>query len=164
MNCPNEEVLLDYIAGRLDGAQASLFARHGDECARCGQLVAAQAAVWRSLDEWKPAPVSAGFNRELWRRIDADEEASSWRRDLGAALRFDFWKRLAPLAVALVVTGYMLDHSGKPIARTGSGSVAAFVVTASDADQLDRALDDLQLLHEADTASSTPAKLGTGVM
>ena len=158
MNCPTEDVLLDYTAGRLDHARAFLFEKHAENCARCGELRAAQSAVWLSLDEWKLAPVSAGFNRELWRRIDADAETPSWTRELGAALQVGFWKRLAPLAVAvaLVVTAFVYDHSGKPQANATS----RVVVTVSDADQLDRALDDIQLLHEA----TTPAKPASGVM
>ena len=163
MNCPTEDVLLDYTAGRLEPARAFLFERHAESCTRCEELRAAQSAVWLSLDEWKLAPVSAGFNRELWRRIDADAQTPSfWTRDLARelheALQFSFWKRLAPLAVALalVATAFVFDHSGKPRAN----AAAAVVVTVSDADQLDRALDDIQLLHEA----TTPAKPASGVM
>src|SRR5579872_6872247 len=140
MNCPTDDVLLDYTSGDLTPSQAALFELHADHCARCGELRAAQSAVWRSLDEWKSAAVSEGFNRELWRRIDADAATSaSWTRELAAALQFGFWKRLAPLAVAvaLVVTGYMLDHSGQPAIQTGNGGNASVVMTAGDADQLD---------------------------
>jgi anti-sigma factor RsiW len=163
MNCPTEELLLDYTAGRLDRAQAASFERHADSCVHCGELRAAQAAVWRSLDEWKPAPVSEGFNRELWRRIDAEAaKQSDWSRGLAAALLFGFWKRVAPLAVAvaLVVTGYMLDQSGKPSVQPGHSGKSPIVMTAGDADQLDMALDDLQLLREVDVA----AKPASGLM
>jgi anti-sigma factor RsiW len=168
MNCPTEDVLLDYIAGRLNVAQAAQFERHADRCAHCGELRAAQSMLWRSLDEWKPAPVSAGFNRELWRRIDADSVKTSWAR---AAFQFSFWKRVAPLAVALalVVTGFVFDHSGKPVGvdagvQSALGAGAPIVVTVGEADQLDRALDDIQLLHEVDAASHNAAKSDSGVM
>jgi len=144
-HCPTEDVLLDYVAGSLNAAQAAGFERHAKECSRCDALLASQAAVWRGLDEWKPEPVSAGFNRELWRRIDAEAAPPLW-----SALRF--WKQLAPLVavLALVVTGYMLDHR----AQQAVTAPAAVTVSTSEADQLERALDDLQLLETVDTASS----------
>jgi anti-sigma factor RsiW len=163
MNCPTEDVLLDYTAGHLDRAQTAVFERHSDNCERCGRLRAAQSAVWRTLDEWKPAPVSESFNRELWRRIDADAAGlSGWSRDLAAALQFGFWRRVAPLAVALalIVTGFVLDHSGSPAVQSGHGGNGPIVMTTGEADQLDMALDDLQLLHEVDVA----AKPASGVM
>ena len=165
-NCPNEDMLLDYIAGRLNRTQASLFEAHAEHCARCAALRTSQAAVWQSLDEWKPAPVSAGFNRELWRRIDEDARQSSWTRELAAALQFSFWKRLAPLAVAmaLIVTAFVFDHSGKQAGAVQTNSPASIIVTASEADQLDRALDDIQLLDEVDAATAAPAKTGSSVM
>lgn len=165
MNCPNEEILLDYTAGRLDGARTALLERHAESCMDCASLIAAQSAIWRSLDEWKPAPVSPGFNRELWRLIDEDTAKSSWTRELGQALGLNFWKQLAPLAVALalVVTAFMFDHSGRKPNISPATGAAPMVVSAGDADQLDQALDDLELLHEVD-AASPPVKPESGVM
>ena len=162
--CPTEDVLLDYTAGRLDPVKAALFEQHANQCARCASLKTAQAAVWQRMDEWKPARVSEGFNRELWRRIDAEEQSSAW--GVSGLRRFSFWKQVAPLVVAtaLVVTAYVFDHSATrpgimPVASTNT----AIVVSVSDADQLERALDDVQLLHEADAVSAT-AKPASSVM
>jgi anti-sigma factor RsiW len=157
--CPEDDVLLDYTAGRLDKAKASLFERHADGCARCASLRTTQAEVWASLDAWKPEPVSAGFNRELWRRIDAIK-TPSWSERLAAALHFNLWKRVAPLAVAmgLVVTAYVLDHSTNQPTAPAPQTNAAMVVTATQADQLEQTLDDMQLLHAVDSeVSAKPA-------
>jgi anti-sigma factor RsiW len=164
-NCPSEEILLDYTAGCLNRTQAAVFDAHADQCAHCSALRMSQAAIWQSLDEWKPSPVSEGFNRELWRRIDADARKSSWTHELASALQFSFWKRLAPLAVAmaLIVTGYVFDHSGKQSGKLQPGIPASIIVTASEADQLDRALDDIQLLDEVDAAAA-PASPASSVM
>lgn len=164
-HCPTEDILLDYTAGRLDPARAALFEKHAEGCAHCAALLTVQTAVWRNLDEWKPAPLSAGFNRELWRRIDADVQGPSWSRALAAVMQSHLWKQMAPLAVALAVvaTAFVMDHSGSQPGRLRNTANAPIVVTASDADQLDRALDDIQLLDEAD-AAATPAKPGSGVM
>jgi anti-sigma factor RsiW len=163
--CPTEDILLDYIGGRLNPTQTALFEKHADQCAHCAALRMSQAAVWQSLDEWKPAPVSEGFNRELWRRIDADARQSSWTHELSSALQFSFWKRLAPLAVAMavIITAFVFDHSGRQAGTAQPNSPASIVVTASEADQLDRALDDIQLLDEVDAAAAA-AKPGSSVM
>jgi anti-sigma factor RsiW len=153
-NCPSEDLLLDYAAGHLDPAQAAQFERHADSCARCAELRASQSAVWLTLDEWQPAPVSENFNRELWRRIDADEAAR--RHGWGETIKSAFWKRIAPLGLAAaVLTGVLVvNHSDRPTAKAPS-----MVVTATDADQLERTLDDIQLLHEVDATTATPEKV-----
>jgi len=164
-NCPTEDILLDYTTGHLDPARKALFEFHAEAFTHCSALRAAQTAVWRSLDEWKPEPVSSGFNREFWRRVDADAKKSSWHELVGA-LQFNFWKRVAPVAlgVALVVTAFVFDHSGSQPGKAGTPSTAAIVVTASEADQLERELDDIQLLREVDAASAPAKKPDAGVM
>jgi anti-sigma factor RsiW len=159
-NCPSEEILIDYTAGNLDPAQAAAFERHAEGCARCAEFRSAQAAIWHDLETWKPAPVSEGFNRELWRRIDADAAGhTGWF----SGLRFNIWKAVAPLgvAVAVIVTAFVMDHSPKNV-RPQPGS--AVVVTASDADRLERTLDDIQLLHEVDAASTSAATKSAAIM
>ncbi len=160
-NCPTEDILLDYTAGQLGPEQSAQFERHADGCARCSQLRSAQATIWLALDEWKPAPVSEGFNRELWRKIDAD--ANSGFSRLRSGLRFNLWKQVAPLGVAtaVIITAFVFDHNVKQSAPVPAGS--AIVVTVSDADQLERTLDDIQLLREVD-AVQTGAKPQTEIM
>ncbi len=150
-SCPADEVLLDYTAGRLDAAELAAFESHAESCARCGDLRAAQSAVWVNLDAWKPEPVSSGFNRELWRKIDAEAAQPAWNERLLASL--GLWKRIAPIAVAaaLVVTAFVWNDSPRN-GHSPTQKKAAIVVSASDADQLERALDDIQLLHEIDAA------------
>ncbi|HVW09423.1 MAG TPA: hypothetical protein VHC90_12615 [Bryobacteraceae bacterium] len=152
-HCPSEDVLLDYIAGSLSTARIAEFERHAKECSRCEAMTLAQATVWRSLDEWKPEPVSAGFNRELWRRIDAEAVPPSWSSRFSEVFRLHFWKQAVPLAgvLALVVTGYLMDHRGQtPVTKPG----VAVVVTATEGDSLERTLDDLQLLEAVDTTAA----------
>jgi anti-sigma factor RsiW len=161
-HCPTEDVLLDYVAGKLGPEQTLRFEEHAATCASCAALQNAQVATWRELEAWKPEPVSEGFNRELWRRIDADAAAGS--RGLAVALRLNLWKRIAPLAVAMaaLVAAFVLDHPGKPTVLRHATTTAAIVVTASDADQLERALDDIQLLHEVDSESAPLKKASAG--
>lgn len=155
--CPNEDLLLDYTAGRLDAARETLFAAHAAACARCAEVRAAQTAVWRMLDEWTPAPVSEGFNRALWRKIDADAAKNSWRQSLAGFIR-----PVAPLAVAclLMVTAFVLDHSNRKTVITA----APAAITATDADRIEQALDDVQLLREVDVAAEKSDLDKSGVM
>jgi hypothetical protein len=163
--CPPEDVVLDYGAGRLSVAEAALFDRHAESCERCARMRAAQMSVWNDLDAWKPVPVSESFNRELWRRIDADPQVS-WRQRLMETMRRSFWMPAAPLAVvaALIVTAVVINRPGKqPGVLPAAGSTPA-VVTVRDADQLERALDDIQLLHEVDAESAASSKPDSKVM
>jgi len=167
-HCPTEDVLLDYVSGQLDAVKVAQLDRHADGCAQCAALRAAQTAIWRSMDEWKPAPVSEGFNRELWRRIDAEEQAASWTTDwaqrLAGMMQVSLWKRLAPLAVAAAVAATVFvihsgNEPGKPVTKTPT----SVVLTVSDADQIEQTLDDIQLLHEVD-AEAAAAKAPSRVM
>jgi anti-sigma factor RsiW len=156
-HCPTDDVLLDYAAGRLNQEQAAAFERHAKTCARCDGLRTAQEAVWQNLDEWSAEPVSTGFNRELWRRIDADA-GESWTKRVRKALQPGFWRSVAPLAVALalVATAFVLDHSGKPTGQPKPyiETLPAVTVSVNEADQLERTLDDVQLLREINSASA----------
>ena len=66
--------------------------------------------------------------------------------------------------MALIATAFVFDHSGKQAGTAPTNSPASIVVTASEADQLDRALDDIQLLHEVDATAVAPAQPASSVM
>ena len=163
-DCPAEETLLDYAAGRLHGLQSAEFEGHAATCASCSEFRATQALVWQTLDDWKPVAVSEGFNRELWRRIDADQQAGfgggfleRFRQICGATFRTP----LAPVALVavLAVTGLVMDRSRHQAPEPAT----AVVVTPSDADQIERALDDVRLLRDVETASQV-VKASPGVL
>ncbi|MDE3197166.1 MAG: hypothetical protein KGN84_12525 [Acidobacteriota bacterium] len=158
MTCPlsvegSAELLLDYSAGRLDPARAALVERHVDSCGVCGAFVADQTGLWQTLDEWKPEAVSMDFNRRLWGRIDS-LGTQPWRRRLVGSLRLGSWKPAIPLAaVALVVAaGYMMDHRAAATAGHAAGTGAG--VTVIQADQVEKTLDDIQLLKQLDAAGT----------
>jgi hypothetical protein len=170
-DCPQEEVLLDYGAGRLGVARAALLDRHAESCERCARVRAAQISVWNDLDAWKPVPVSESFNRDLWRRIDGDPQLSCRQRmaekthRVAEAMRRNFWISAAPLAVAalLIVTVAVMNHPGRRQGELPATSTTPAVVTVNDADQLERTLDDIQLIHEVDAVSAS-AKPNSKVM
>lgn len=152
MTCPlltksstHGELLLDYTAGRLEGAErANERARlelHMEECPACQSFRMEQAAVWDALDIWEPAPVSSDFNRRLWQKIETSA-ARPWYQSLGDSLRFGNWKPLVPLTAAILViaAGFIFDH---PSGRNSG-------MTIREADQVEQTLDDMELLHQLD--------------
>ncbi|MES1258099.1 MAG: hypothetical protein ABUS51_06700 [Acidobacteriota bacterium] len=161
MNCPllseqTADVLLDYSAGRLEGAKAAKLEAHMTRCARCAGFRAGQTELWAVLDAWEPQPVSMGFNRELWRKID-QAAAAPWHRKLADALRFGGGEQAFPLATAtvLVVAGILLDHH-RPAAT--SQNFASPGVSMTEADQVEKTLDDIQLLRQFDAVAADTSK------
>ena len=160
MNCPllfeQTDLLLDYTAGRLDSATAALLERHMENCARCAAFRTEQALLWNALDAWEPEPVSLSFNRTLWQRIDAIA-AEPWYRRLIDGFRFGAWKPALPLAAAVCViaAGFVLDHANAPTTTSVAGASG---VSITEVDQAEKALDDIQLLRQLDSASHPEAK------
>jgi anti-sigma factor RsiW len=158
MHCPiqNEEtaeLLLAYTARRLDPSKMALLERHMDLCPQCAEFRASQNIVWQALDAWEAPAVTPDFNRRLYRRIEA-EAAAPWYQRLFAA-PWTMWKPAIPLAAAglVVVAGFMLDHSGSMSAPNVSPAI--HVVGVAEAEQVENALDDLQLLRQLDSSATS---------
>ncbi len=146
MSCPlltgENDLLLDYSAGRLDAARTAAIAQHVEGCPGCARFATAQTAVWKALDEWEPAPVSMDFNRRLWQRIEAAATVP-WYKNFG-----EIWKPAIPLTAAILViaVGFLLDHPGARQTRVPG-------VTVQEANQVEHTLDDIQLLDQLDVVS-----------
>lgn len=158
MNCPlgREEtahIPLEYSAGRLDKSRAAVFERHMESCPECVTFLAEQAAVWDALEAWEPPPVSLDFNRRLWQRIDA-ADAAPWYERLIESLRFAQWKPVLPLTAAILViaAGFVFDHPGGKTSVASGPSVASSV-SVTEAEQVEQALDDIQLLRQLNAAT-----------
>lgn len=154
MNCPiessNSEMLVAYAAGQLDPETARAVELHLGGCAACLSMAADQVAVWKALDEWEAPPVSQDFNRRLYRRIDAGIELSWWER-LTRAFRPMPLRQALPLTATaglLLMAGLLLQHPG-PFAPAPAphGQIVR-------ADQVEKTLDDLDLLRQFGTADS----------
>jgi len=156
MDCPLKsettlDVLLDHSAGKLDRVSAARLEQHKLVCAECSAFLAGQTDLWQTLDAWEPAPIAADFNRRLWQRIDT-EAAAPWYRKLADALRMGVWKPALPLtaAVLLVTAGFMLDHPSAGPASSVTQTAGASII---DADQVEKTLDDIQLLRQLDASA-----------
>jgi anti-sigma factor RsiW len=154
MNCPiktqeNADWLLEYSAGRLDHERASLVARHVETCQDCARFVRAQQAVWNALSQWEPEPVSADFDRRLYRTIKA--KPVSWINRIFRPLQ-PLWRPVVPLAAAclLIVAGVVL-HTPQATVNTADSQVR---VEKVEPEQVERTLDDMQMLRELTLAPS----------
>jgi len=152
-----EEKLLDYVSGSLETQEAARFEKHLQTCDACSEFVRGQKSVWNALDLFEPAPVSANFDHRLYERI----AKTSW------------WDRVAA-AVSAPFRGPMLVRQGLPLAAAAVLLVAAVLVWDRPApapaheqpglsaevenlqpDQIQRALDDMEMLRQFNHAMRT---------
>ena len=150
MRCPIEtqetaELLLAYSARKLDAETAANLEQHLHLCPACREFAESQRLVWEALDAWEAIPVSPDFDRRLYGRID--REVSWWQR-VARPLRPVLLRNGLPVAAAaclLVMVGIALERPGTmPILPVPQPAETEAV----QADQVENALDDIELLHE----------------
>lgn len=153
MRCPTEErnpgILVAHAAGELDAETARVLEQHVAGCSACRAVAANQAVVWKALDLWEAPPISPDFDRKLYRRIDETGQMSWWQR-LTRPLRPMPLRQVVPLtamAGLLLAAGFLLERPVQvvPVASRPD------VVRAS---QLERTLDDMELLGQFSSAES----------
>jgi hypothetical protein len=148
MQCPlDPEMVVSYAAGALEpGAEAALD-QHLETCAGCRRMVDAQRAVWAALEAWTPAAVSPDFDQKLYRRIAAEEQAAWWRR----ALRTWSWRPAMPLGAvcAALIAVFLLQSPTPPRASPVRATQKV------DIEQVERALDDLEMLKQLGVTEPT---------
>src|ERR1700752_4831934 len=120
MRCPietqeNAELLLSYSARRLNQETAAILEEHMELCPACREFRDGQRALWEALDQWDARPVSADFDRRLYRRIEEQEQMGWFARVFGP-LRPMFLRPALPLAAMaclVLVAGFIVDEPGK---------------------------------------------------
>ncbi len=157
MNCPirteeTAELLLAYTARRLDPAKTAILESHMDVCAECAEFRIKQELVWQALDSWEAPQVTPDFNRRLYQRIEC-EAAAPWYSRLFLT-PWAMWKPAIPLAFAgmLIMAGFVLDH---PFSVNPPSAPPAIRVSVTEAEQVENALDDLQLLRQLDSGATS---------
>src|SRR5690349_9773988 len=146
MNCPlqSEEsaaVLLEYCAGVGTPATNREIAGHLDECERCRKFCEEQAHVWNALEEWRAPAVTAGFDRRLSARMT---ELPFWQRSFDWVRQLSMRPALSvAVAVLVLAAGALLRQS-----HTGLQGGRSALVGAADAEQVERALDDVDMLGQ----------------
>jgi hypothetical protein len=156
MECPAKErdgaaVLLDYCTRKLDPRRGAVVARPVAHGAACQDCIQAQQAVWAALDGWEAVPVSPDFDRKLYRRIEREERPARWGERLwplrGLSLRPAL--SLALASVVLLAAILIRPAPPRPVHAPQQAQVESL-----DADRLERALDDVEMLRQLDAGSS----------
>lgn len=164
MNCPirtgrGAEAFIAYGAGTLPpDARASLEV-HMQGCADCRRMAEAQTSVWSALDVLEPAATFPGFDQQrfdqkLYARIAADDQRPWYRRAFDFNLNWSL-RPAMPVAAACtaVIAAFLLraplvDHT--PVAIPSSAIASKSV----DLEQVERALDDIDMLKQLGVAPS----------
>jgi hypothetical protein len=102
--------------------------------------------VWRALDEWKAPPPSEDFDRRLYKRIQAEERGAGWLASLWPWRPRPVFALAAASVMALAVA---LVHAPGPAVAPRPPVQQAEMV---DADRLERALDDMEMLEQLSAA------------
>jgi hypothetical protein len=123
-----------------------------DVCPQCAEFRAGQELVWQALDAWEAPAITPDFNRRLYQRIETEAAAPWYKRLFTTPLAM--WKPAIPLAAAglVIVAGFVLDH---PVATNAPSAPPAIRVSVAEAEQVESALDDLQLLRQLDTSATS---------
>jgi anti-sigma factor RsiW len=157
MKSPEEAaLLLDYCAGRLNDATARDLDRHMAECAACAEFVAGQQALWNVMNNWPAPQVSADFDLRLERRI-RNTDSASWIERMLQAFRPAFARPVFALgALCLVMAAGLLLQNPRTAVAPAADSHSR--MEKIEPEQVERALDDMQMLREL---SSAPSQEGT---
>ncbi len=156
MLCPQQnergaEVLIGYSAGTLQPQAQLEFERHLSVCEKCRDLEAEQQAVWETLGEWRPTPVAAQqFDKRLYARIAREAALPWWRRALRANPSFAF-RSIVPVAAActaLAVTFLVKEPAMRYSVQNNDRQKVSI-------EQVERALDDMDMLKQMSFAASS---------
>ena len=155
MRCPietqeNAELLLSYSARRLNPEAAAILEAHMELCPACREFRDGQRALWEALDQWDARPVSADFDRRLYRKIEEQEQMSWWSRIFGPMSPLT-WRPAMPVAATACLVLVAAFISVNP------GTIAMPVVDnpqAREVEQVERALDDLEMLRQFDLVAA----------
>ena len=151
-----EETLLDHAGGLGDSETRANVERHVEACPACHEFVAAQRALWSALASWEAPPVSAGFDRKLYGRLEAEapwrEKALHWIRPVWVRRSVPvFAAGLALAAVVLVVQRPGPAPAVVPVATTVPRVIQkAAQMEPLRADQIEGALQDMKSLQQFD--------------
>ncbi len=155
MSCPAKHRLgadtyVSYAAGLLGETERAAFERHMADCPECARLASEQRRVWAALDGWTAAPVPEDFDAKLYARI-AEEGKHRWWHALrrpGFSFRLSTAAPVAVACAALAVALLLRAPQPLPSAHSAPAPATATVRPKLDADQVERTLDDLDMLQQ----------------
>ena len=140
-NLNGANLLIGYLEGTLSSAARGELERHASTCAECRELLAVQQTLVDDVPE-----VSADFDARLYARIQQDSQSQWWRRLL--------WRPAVPLAAAVAMMAVAL-WVHPPVLNTPSVDEPKASVDRVEIEQLEQALDDVELLMPVNTPPAT---------
>ena len=164
MRCPietqdNAEVLLSYSARRLNPQSTAILEAHMEVCPQCREFRDGQRALWEALDQWEARPISADFNRRLYRKIEEQDQLGWWERIFGSG-RPMFLRPALPLAatafLVLVAGLFMIDNTGRIV------TPAVETPQVREVEQVERTLEDMEMLRQFNLVSTAVSEEGDG--
>jgi hypothetical protein len=163
MKCPietqdNAELLLSYSARRLNPESTAILEAHMEVCPQCREFRDGQRTLWEALDQWEARPISADFNRRLYRKIEEQEQLGWWERTFGAA-RPMFLRPALPLAATaclVLAAGFMIDNLDRMDAPAGEAP------QVREVEQVERTLEDMEMLRQFNLVSAPVSEEGDG--
>lgn len=111
--------------------------------------------LWLVLDEWEAPTVSGGFNRRLYERIER-ERGGGWLARLLYPAGARRWQQAFSLAAACLVLVALLILK-LPVAPTVH---PAQKVESVDIEQVERTLDDMEMLQQLNPAAKVDKPSG----
>jgi hypothetical protein len=155
------EIFVAYSARTLSPAEESEFTLHLKSCSACLRIAEAQQEVWSALDAWTPAPVASNFDALLYARINAEQRTPWWQRvpKVGLEAIRDWrmnwsWKPAMPVAAACAALLAAFLLKSPAIEHQAEATLQPRV----DIEQVERALDDIDMLQKIGVASSAPVQ------
>jgi len=138
------EMITNPRGGPLEGTPAYReLMTYLESSPECKSAYRKQQAVWESLDLWEEVELSAGFDRRLFDKIEKQQAGVSWLARLAGNWPPSFAVGLAGLVLA---AGTVLQRQPDAV-----GNAAMIVAEDAEyAEELHRALDDIEMLAEFD--------------
>ncbi|MDX2178324.1 MAG: hypothetical protein SFV18_01945 [Bryobacteraceae bacterium] len=145
------DVLIDYVARRLDLGRLREVEDHAAGCEPCREFVAEQAAAWSALDSYSAPPVSIDFDRALYRRIESENRDPWWKR-FGRRIFFagepGVWRPAMAATAACTLLFAIALTVPKRVPAIVEKAEAPAVETA-EVESVEQALEDLEMLRVA---------------
>jgi anti-sigma factor RsiW len=113
--CGDKEQISAFLDGALPESEAAAVKAHLDDCPECRKEMAAYGKLTDLLRGMPAVEPSDGFNREFWRKIEAENTRQSrWRIFRPGTWG---WRPAAAFAAVLLVVGGITVYRAMPPAR-----------------------------------------------
>jgi anti-sigma-K factor RskA len=147
-----ENLLLDYATGALDGDKLAAYQRHLGACAECREMVELQRQAFWALEEWEAPAVSTDFDARLFQKIRETEAAAPWWKPLQFLWN---WRTMVPVgaAAAVALAAFLMRPADVAAPDSLQGEDLAVV------EQTLEDMEALHALHEASGAATADAAL-----